>query len=118
MLFFGNTLVIGYINIKERLYEKVLKGIQKTVIMIRPEATSSFEQAYFVLKNDNALKSYDKKDMIREANRIISDSRAVGAKRKKRRYYSPFMMFIVGAVSGALSTGILCLSIYLSSLTV
>ena len=84
----------------------MLKGIQKNVIMIQPKSSNIFERAYFIIKDDKKPSRCDRSEMIKEANRIITDSGILKHKHRKKRP-SPFIMFLIGALFGASMIGIL-----------
>ena len=82
----------------------MLKGIQKNVIMIRPRSSNLFDCAYFIMKDSLRPSRCDKNEMIKEANRIISDS-GILKKNKRKKTVSRLIMFILGLTLGALSVG-------------
>lgn len=51
------------------------KGCQKKMIMLKNTGSELFEEAYFILKDrDDKAAKLSETDMIREANRIISNN--------------------------------------------
>ena len=49
----------------------MLKGIQRQMVEVRTDKSSLFEKAYFVLR-DEALQSANSRNIVDEANKIIS----------------------------------------------
>lgn len=88
----------------------MIKGCQKRIIMINDTASDIFDQAYFIMKDDEVIKKASKTDMIREANRIIDENLFgayfSGAKRQGRRKYDRIAFFL-GALCGGAFVGML-----------
>ncbi|MBQ9112751.1 MAG: hypothetical protein IJY08_04135 [Clostridia bacterium] len=86
----------------------MLKGINRNVIVVRTDRKSRFEAVYFVLKKGGAA---DKADMVKEANRIISESGMTD--RPRRRKVKTALCLICAALLGA-SAGVgACLVLFL-----
>lgn len=77
----------------------MLKGIQKSVMMVKLSGSSFFETAYFVIRRD--AKEPREGEMVREANRIICecDGRGKAGSRLMRRW-ERVMLLLYGALGG------------------
>lgn len=73
----------------------IYKGSPKKMIKIKNPGSKYFEEAYFILKEDFCENEPEIKDMVEEANRIITESLRT---KKKRR---PKLKHAVIALSGA-----------------
>ena len=82
----------------------MLKGIQRQMVEVRTDKSSLFEKAYFVLR-DEALQSANSRNIVDEANKIISvalenaDEKVKGLSKKatgRRR----LALFAVGFLCG------------------
>ncbi len=82
----------------------MLKGIQKNVMAVRLGRSSFFETAYFVIRRD--VKEPRQGEMVREANRIISEAdwRGRSGSRLMRRW-ERVMLVVYGALGGAIAVG-------------
>ena len=85
----------------------VIKGTNRSVVIINPEPKSIFETAFFVLKKDAGNCNLKNNDMISEANKIIAESyinsRAYSMKKLPfaiRRRTLGIIMFLLGTVCG------------------
>jgi len=84
----------------------MIRGVQRKIIVIKGDKNSVFENVYFLLKNDIFESPRSEKDIMREANRIISENysdkkRKKYEKRKKAR--RGLAIFLLGLLLGALS---------------
>ena len=89
--------------------EKMVRGYQRRVVFLRNTGSRMFEEAYFLLREDEGGESYTSQDMISEANRIIDENLSEerennGFLRKafniiKRHALS----FLIGSVCGGIS---------------
>ena len=68
----------------------IYKGCQKKMIIIKNPGSRFFEEAYFILKEDQGEDERDMKDMVEEANRIISKN--IQNKEKKRPRLRPLII--------------------------
>ncbi len=83
----------------------MIKGAQKQMIVVRTGSSRYFTEAYFVLRGDVDRKNPHKEgDMLREANRIISDCMPHGGRISPSKRL-PF--FLLGILTGALTAGLL-----------
>jgi len=87
----------------------VIKGTNRSVVIINPEPKSIFETAFFVLKKDAGNCNLKNNDMISEANKIIAESyinsRSYSMKKLPfaiRRRTLGIIMFLSGTACGAL----------------
>lgn len=83
----------------------VYKGCQRRMIMIKNPGSDYFEEAYFILKeNDKKIPLASESDMIKEANRIVADnmlsvySAKSSSKRKPAR--TPAASYLLGTLTG------------------
>jgi hypothetical protein len=81
----------------------MLKGVQKSVMLIKFPKGKYFEEAYFVVRRIEK-ETKDRGEMVKEANRIIGDMQASsGIKSKLRKNSSTFWAgMLVGSLSVAL----------------
>lgn len=75
----------------------MIKGICKNVIFVKLGASEKFESAMFVVKAGKI--SAGRSEMLREANRIISEGTRGREERKERRA-DRAIFFLCGAASG------------------
>jgi hypothetical protein len=52
----------------------IIKGVNRSVVIINPDAKSVFETAFFILKKDVNSNSIRKDNIVIEANKIIAES--------------------------------------------
>ena len=94
----------------------MLKGIQKNTIWMRTVGNRYFEGAYFILRPAASETSpTHANEMIREANRILSENRVLRTKKGKvsRSWGSRAVPFFWGMLFGALSVLICWVSVLL-----
>ena len=83
----------------------MLKGCQKRVIYLSSTDSALFEEAYFILKEKQPPKTPPKKDMVKEAKRLIlsyaskEDMEKAAAQTRKRR---DGLFFSLGGMVGTL----------------
>ncbi len=86
----------------------MLKGINRNVIVVRTDAKSRFEAVYFVLKKGGAG---ERADIVREANKIISES---GVQRAApMRALRAALIAVLSALIGAAVALSVCLWVFL-----
>ncbi len=81
----------------------MIKGVQKRMIVLQPEKNSVFETAFFVLRSDLEKSRFDGEAMLLEANRMISENKPSGKRKKhakKERIRSGFPFFFAGFLFG------------------
>jgi hypothetical protein len=91
----------------------IYKGIQKRIILLKNTGSDYFEEAYFIIKDEadgKSVPSGDENDMIKEANRIISETFSSGrclntsvSESRKRRGSRGFW-YMAGVLCGAALT--------------
>ena len=86
----------------------MLKGITKSVIMVKTDSKSRFEAVYFVLKREA---SGSRGDMVKEANKIIGECRLREKTGGKWLRWSYLLALLVGAILGAIGTFAVCFCI-------
>ena len=88
-----------------------MKGCQKRVIYLKNTGSELFEEAYFVVSRVGEESKLDEKNMISEANRIISDSIVWERKDRilkiVRRVSAVLLPFIFGVLITALVFAVL-----------
>lgn len=86
----------------------MLKGAQKKMYVVKMGEDSLFEEAYFVLKKENA--TVQGKDMVSEATRIIRQSAGQHTpEAPKKLPWQAWVGFAVGVLSGSGVTLAICL---------
>lgn len=89
----------------------MIKGCQKKIIMINDTGSDVFDQAYFIVKDNENDRKLSKTDMIREANRIIEENLLgayfCGSKTNGRKKEYGRFVFFLGALCGGAFVGIL-----------
>ena len=73
----------------------IYKGCQKKMIKVKDPGGKYFEEAYFILKEDYYDDESGIKDMLDEANRIISDK--IESKKKKSAKLKAAVFILSGA---------------------
>lgn len=81
----------------------IYKGCEKRMIMLKNTGSELFEEAYFILNNKKSS-SVSHNDMIKEANRIISDNDISIPKEHKPKGW--IVQYIIGFLSGVGAAGI------------
>lgn len=92
----------------------MIRGIQKEMIMLRPDKSSIFEVVYFMLRSDVSKPSEN--DILREANKIVEENISHKKRRReerKNKLRSGIPFFIFGSLSGIISTALVCLFLYI-----
>ena len=79
-----------------------MKSSEKKMLLLKNTGSDIFEEAYFILKDRLPAVRVSESEMIREANRIVSENLIsgyfTGGKSKKR--LSPLQTFFLGMVLG------------------
>lgn len=82
----------------------MVKGINKQMIVLKLEGNRLYDSACFVLKNEVKQGREERKDMLYEANRILSemDIKKVRPRRRGalRRVLLWLLIFLLGAAIG------------------
>ncbi|MBE6668144.1 MAG: hypothetical protein E7607_07550 [Ruminococcaceae bacterium] len=84
----------------------MLKGVQKSVMLIKFPKGKYFEEAYFVVRR-NEKDTRDRGEMVKEANRIIGDMQTSSRKQGKAGKNSS--VFWTGMLVGSLSVALVWL---------
>ena len=80
-----------------------MKGTQKKMLLLKNTGSELFEEAYFILKDRFPAVAVSESEMIREANRIVSENLISGYfdSGKKRKRLTPLQTFLLGLALGA-----------------
>ena len=91
----------------------MLKGIHKNVIMVKLSGSPCFEAAYFVVRSGKKEPRHG--EMVREANRIVSESdpRAATKGTRLTTKAQRFLLVLYGALGGAFTVACLWLGFLL-----
>lgn len=81
----------------------MLKGIERSMVVLKNTGSPLYEEAYFILKRDSVGKKHE--EMISECNRIIEsclvrDGKMSRPRTKERLRYA--LIFLLGLACGAL----------------
>ena len=79
----------------------MIKGVCKNVIFVKLGASEKFESAMFVVRTGKLPPS--RSEMLREANRIISEGTR-GREERKERWADRIVFFICGLATGGTLT--------------
>ena len=82
----------------------MIKGCEKRVIQIKSPKSDIFEEAYLILKD--CEKEVPTCDIVREAERLLSESEA-GARRRLAFGWGEISFFLAGVFLAALFFGVL-----------
>ena len=85
----------------------MIKGSRKQFIVVRTEGSRYFDEAYFVLRREEAAERGNHGDILREANRILEDLEPEHPQ-PRRRHWS-VLFFSLGVISGAVAAVAVCL---------
>ena len=88
----------------------MIKGSHRQMIVIRTSDSRYFDEAYFVLRKDLKPSRASQEDILREANRLLSE-RVPKDKRIKSPTFFRWLFFGVGVLCGALLSIVLCLAV-------
>ncbi|MBR7184421.1 MAG: hypothetical protein IKD37_02310 [Clostridia bacterium] len=86
----------------------MVKGCQRRIILLRETGSAIFEEAYFLVKPEQADASEQR--MIAEANRIIEENlitRSRTGRRRKSAWQQGLWHYAAGVCSGGALTGLL-----------
>lgn len=86
----------------------MIKGAQKQMIVLRTGDSRYFDEAYFVLRREVQARPC-KRDMLREANRILEESTLKEEKKPPAGMRRLLLLFLLGLALGAGSALLLCL---------
>lgn len=89
----------------------MIKGAQRSIIVLKTPSGKYFEQAYFIVKDGFENKKHSKKDMVKEASRIASEAILAGGDTAVKKpskpglwsfFYFALGMFVCSLICGAL----------------
>lgn len=88
----------------------MIKGVQRKMIVLKPDKESAFETAYFILRTDIAETDTKGEVLVLEANKLIAENRPTSKRKKQQRrervkFGVPFFLF--GFISGLLFLSVL-----------
>ena len=89
----------------------MIRGINKRVVMLKLEGNRIYESACFVVRRDVERKREEEKDMLKEANRILSEMELKAGRKKGRlrRFFLSLLMLVLGVVMGVGLAWVFCL---------
>ena len=83
----------------------MLKGVQRRMVVVRPERSHCYEVAYFVLRSDRPQDGCDERALLREANRILLEGRTK-KRQEKKEWRTRLCLLLFGFLGGAATAGI------------
>lgn len=94
---------MGKIDIKENKKgeKRMVKGVNKHIIVLKLEDNRLYDTACFMLRRDVKQSKDSEKDMLYEANRILSEMDIKKVKPGKRRIFGRLMLSLLLLVIGA-----------------
>lgn len=91
---------------------KLIRGCEKRIYYLKNTGSSFFEEAYFVLKNDCTSPETKSLSLAEEADKIISESCFLFAKKQRKRHaFGRAALFSLGAAAASAVIGIVSLII-------
>ncbi len=86
----------------------MIKGARKQMIVVRTGNSRYFDEAYFVLKEEAQKDSRKSKDILNEANRLLSEI-ATDSAPAPHLQHRKWLFFCIGSLCGAVLSVILTL---------
>lgn len=86
----------------------MIKGAQKQMIVLRTGNSRYFDEAYFVLRREVKPRRTCRDEMIKEANRILTES-GMEDQKTKRSAWRGVWMFLSGSLCGGGVAALICL---------
>jgi hypothetical protein len=86
----------------------MIKGARKQMIVVRTGNSRYFNEAYFVLRENMQKDARKSKDILGEANRILTEL-APDTQREQKKARSSWLYFGIGGICGAVLALILTL---------
>jgi hypothetical protein len=86
----------------------MIKGARKQMIVVRTGNSRYFDEAYFVLRENMQKDARKSKDILGEANRILTEL-APDTQREQKKARSSWLCFGIGGICGAVLALILTL---------
>ena len=75
-----------------------MRGYQRRVVFLKDTGSALFEEAYFVMRSDEMAEGKSDKDMINEADRIISENFENKKFRIGRGFITATLSFLCGSL--------------------
>ena len=75
-----------------------MRGYQRRVVFLKDTGSALFEEAYFVMRSDEMAEGKTDKDMISEADRIISENFGNKKFRIGRGFITATLSFLCGSL--------------------
>ena len=86
----------------------MFRGAQKKIIMLKNPSGRYFEQAYFIVKDEFVGENAPKvRDLVKEANRILQESRLPEEESPEKRMQMHFLRLLWFGI-GMFCTALLC----------
>ncbi len=87
----------------------MIKGCRRKVVMVKSPNSEIFEEAYFILKEENE-DGHSEYDIVKEADRLLSECREKGREKEKKKIsFGEVVCFLTGVVITSVFWGILSL---------
>jgi hypothetical protein len=83
---------------------RMMRGVQKRMIVLRTGGSRYFDEAYFVLRREADMTAERGDEMIAEANRIVAASVLPSGGRRRR---GALLCFLCGILCGGLASSLL-----------
>ena len=84
----------------------MVRGCQKKMVYLKSTGSDVFEEAYFVVR-DGALAGVDECDMVKEANKILSECVSLEEKCSARQKIKGFIKKWITPFLGGMTVGII-----------
>lgn len=80
----------------------MIKGVQKNMIWIQTPKSDCFEEAYFVVRKELQTERQKGNEMLREANRILTEHEEMkqSGQKKRARRRDLWLVFFCGVFCG------------------
>ena len=84
----------------------MIKGCPKKIIFVKNTGSEYFEGAYFIMKSDSELPRTEETDIVKEAEKIVNSSLSSPDSEHRKKIGARTVCFFVGALIGAVISGI------------
>ena len=76
----------------------MVKGCERRLVIYKSKDSKYFSEVHFIMKEEIDSKKALRRDIIEEANKIVSESTSLGEKRRKRKREksSKLLFFFLG----------------------
>lgn len=88
----------------------MVRGINKRVISVKIRGNELYEEAWFILKQGARLKESESEDMSAEISRVLNEREGYAGRGKRGRRILLALVFLAGAVLGAILWAIIMAS--------